>query len=124
MDTDEVVAIKLVDTEKQMKLGLIVKELEALSMLKHQNIVNYMSSYLHGKTLWIVMEYLNGKSLEKTNPHLVYNSKAISFCYTLTHHRAYMSLQLLAIYLHLTKVGHLTVMYSKVRNKFVLNAIE
>lgn len=89
MDTDEVVAIKLVDTEKQMKLGLIVKELEALSMLKHQNIVNFMSSYLDGKTLWIVMEYLNGKNFEINNPPLVYSSNAIGHYYIPTHHRSY-----------------------------------
>ena len=58
--TDEVVAIKLIDTNKQMRLGLIVKELEAMSILKHSNIVNYRASYLLDKTLWIIMEYLDG----------------------------------------------------------------
>ena len=59
--TDEVVAVKLVNTNRQPQLGCIVKEIEALSMLKHQNIVNYKASYLCNKTLWIVMEYLDGQ---------------------------------------------------------------
>lgn len=46
-----------------MKLGLIVKELEALRMLKHQSIVNYKAGYLWQKTLWIVMEYLDGRCM-------------------------------------------------------------
>lgn len=58
--TDELVAIKMVDTAQQLQLGLIVRELEALRMLKHTNIVNYRASYMQQKMLWIVMEYLDG----------------------------------------------------------------
>lgn len=60
--TDEVVAVKLINIRSQPRLGLIVKELTALQLMNHSSIVNYLASYLHkNQTLWIVMEYLDGK---------------------------------------------------------------
>lgn len=63
-DTDEVVAIKIVSLDQNSKqLGLIVKEIEALATLEHRNIINYRGSYRLHHSLWIVMDYLEGKYL-------------------------------------------------------------
>lgn len=61
IETDEVVAVKMVCLQKDKKaLGLLVKEIEALSLLQHDNIINYRASYRVGSSLWIIMEYLEG----------------------------------------------------------------
>lgn len=61
VDTDDVVAVKIVSLQQDQKhLGLLVKEIEALSMLKHDNIINYIASYRVKSKLWIIMEYLEG----------------------------------------------------------------
>ena len=64
-ETDEVVAIKIVSLQQDQKqLGLIVKEIEALTTLEHKNIINYRGSYRINQTLWIVMDYLEGMILQ------------------------------------------------------------
>ena len=64
-ETDEVVAIKIVSLQQDQKqLGLIVKEIEALTTLEHNNIINYRGSYRINQTLWIVMDYLEGMILQ------------------------------------------------------------
>lgn len=61
-ETGEVVAIKIVSLQQDQKqLGLIVKEIEALTTLEHTNIINYRGSYRINQTLWIVMDYLEGE---------------------------------------------------------------
>ena len=60
-ETDEVVAVKIVSLQQtQKQLGLLVKEIEALSTLDHPNIINYRGSYRIDHNLWIVMDYLEG----------------------------------------------------------------
>ena len=64
-ETDEVVAIKIVSLQQDQKqLGLIVKEIEALTTLEHKNIINYRGSYRINQTLWIVMDYLEGMIMQ------------------------------------------------------------
>jgi len=62
--TDEVVAVKQVNLDEQPQLSVIVRELEAMSLLTHTNVIEYKASYLVNRTLWIVMEYLDGKHLQ------------------------------------------------------------
>ncbi|XP_067936395.1 serine/threonine-protein kinase PAK 3-like [Watersipora subatra] len=63
-ETDEVVAIKVVSLmQSQKQLGLLVKEIEALTSLRHDNIINFRASYRMNDSLWIVMDYLEGGSL-------------------------------------------------------------
>ena len=47
----------------QPKKELIVTEIEVMRQFKHANIINYIESYLVGKELWVVMEYLDGGTL-------------------------------------------------------------
>lgn len=59
--TNDVVAVKVIPMKKQPRISLIVRELQALQMLNHSCIINYLASYLHENKLWIVMDYLDGK---------------------------------------------------------------
>uniref|UniRef100_A0A8D8V0A0 non-specific serine/threonine protein kinase n=1 Tax=Cacopsylla melanoneura TaxID=428564 RepID=A0A8D8V0A0_9HEMI len=57
------VAIKQMTLAQQPKKELIINEILVMRENKHQNIVNYLDSYLVGEELWVVMEYLPGGSL-------------------------------------------------------------
>uniref|UniRef100_A0A914Y858 non-specific serine/threonine protein kinase n=2 Tax=Panagrolaimus TaxID=55784 RepID=A0A914Y858_9BILA len=48
---------------QQPKKELIINEILVMRENKHENIVNYLDSYLVGEELWVVMEYLAGGSL-------------------------------------------------------------
>lgn len=47
------VAIKQMNLEKQQKKELIVNEIIVMRENKHQNIVNYIASYLTEDDLWV-----------------------------------------------------------------------
>ena len=57
------VAIKQMDLDKQLKKDLTLNELLVTRASRHQNIVNYIDSFLYKNELWIVMEYMEGGSL-------------------------------------------------------------
>lgn len=57
------VAIKQMNLSQQPKKELIVNEILVMRENKHDNVVNYLDSYLVGEELWVVMEYLPGGSL-------------------------------------------------------------
>ncbi|KAK6633202.1 hypothetical protein RUM43_000766 [Polyplax serrata] len=57
------VAIKQMDLTQQPRQELIINEILVMRENKHQNVVNYLDSYLVGEELWVVMEYLPGGSL-------------------------------------------------------------
>ena len=61
--TRRCVAIKQMNLEQQPKKDLIINEIIVMKESKHQNIVNFMDSFLHGGDLWVVMEYMQGGSL-------------------------------------------------------------
>jgi len=84
------VAVKIVSLQQDSKqLGLLVKEIEALSMLKHENIINYRGSYKLNNTLWIIMDYLEGKlyspihqtDRQETKKHVFYVSNTDHMAY-------------------------------------------
>jgi len=58
--SDDLIAIKIVDTAKQSNVGLVVKEIEAMTLLHHKNIINYHDSHLQNEKLWIAVQYLDG----------------------------------------------------------------
>ncbi|KAK5103153.1 signal transducing kinase of the PAK [Lithohypha guttulata] len=61
--TKKCVAIKQMNLEQQPKKDLIINEIIVMRESKHQNIVNFMDSFLHEGDLWVVMEYMQGGSL-------------------------------------------------------------
>lgn len=61
--TRRCVAIKQMNLEQQPKKDLIINEIIVMKESKHQNIVNFMDSFLHEGDLWVVMEYMQGGSL-------------------------------------------------------------
>ncbi|OAD78639.1 hypothetical protein PHYBLDRAFT_130798 [Phycomyces blakesleeanus NRRL 1555(-)] len=57
------VAIKQMNLEQQPKKELIINEILVMKDSHHDNIVNYIDSYLWQGDLWVIMEYMEGGSL-------------------------------------------------------------
>ena len=57
------VAIKQMNLEQQPKKELIINEIVVMRQSQHQNIVNFIDSYLWKGDLWVIMEYMDGGSL-------------------------------------------------------------
>ncbi|XP_064263160.1 serine/threonine-protein kinase PAK 3-like isoform X2 [Passer domesticus] len=57
------VAIKKINLQELIRREVTFKELMVMKINKHPNIVNYLKSYLLGDELWLVMEYMDGGSL-------------------------------------------------------------
>lgn len=58
------VAIKQMDLATQPRKELIINEIYVMRESSHENIVNYLNSFLVGTAeLWVVMEYMEGGSL-------------------------------------------------------------
>lgn len=72
LKTLQKVAIKQIDITAQQKNDLIINEIIVMKQNRHRNIVNYLDSFLVGKVLWVVMEYLPGGCLTNivTNMYL------------------------------------------------------
>jgi serine/threonine protein kinase len=52
------------DLATQPRKELIINEIYVMRESKHENIVNYVDSFLVGSgELWVVMEYMEGGSL-------------------------------------------------------------
>lgn len=63
ISSDHCVAIKEMNLEKQPKKELIINEIMTMKECKHENIVNFIDTYMLGNNLWIIMEYMEGGSL-------------------------------------------------------------
>ncbi|KTW26128.1 hypothetical protein T552_03022 [Pneumocystis carinii B80] len=61
--TNMMVAIKQINLGNQLKRDLIVNEILVMKQNKHENIVNYIDSFLFKEDLWVIMEYMEGGSL-------------------------------------------------------------
>lgn len=67
----QTVAIKQMNLEQQPKKELIINEILVMKGSKHENIVNFIDSYLLRGDLWVVMEYMEGGSLTEIVTHSV-----------------------------------------------------
>lgn len=70
-DRSQTVAIKQMNLEQQPKKELIINEILVMKGSKHENIVNFIDSYLLKGDLWVVMEYMEGGSLTEIVTHSV-----------------------------------------------------
>ena len=67
--SDEIVAIKQMNLEKQPKKELIINEILVMRGSRHKNIVNFIDSYVLKGDLWVIMEYMEGGSLTDVVTH-------------------------------------------------------
>ena len=51
------------DLNKQSRLDLIVNEIMIMKESQHENIVNFLDSFLVRGDLWVIMEYMEGGAL-------------------------------------------------------------
>ncbi|KAI9316531.1 kinase-like domain-containing protein [Dichotomocladium elegans] len=63
VDTNISVAIKQMNLAQQPKKELIINEILVMREAQHDNIVNFIDSFLVTGELWVVMEYMEGGSL-------------------------------------------------------------
>ncbi|KAI8139143.1 kinase-like domain-containing protein [Fennellomyces sp. T-0311] len=63
VDTNISVAIKQMNLAQQPKKELIINEILVMREAQHNNIVNFIDSFLVTGELWVVMEYMEGGSL-------------------------------------------------------------
>ncbi|VDD85824.1 unnamed protein product [Enterobius vermicularis] len=60
----QIVAVKRMAFESQPKKELLLTEIKVMQKYKHENLVNYIDSYLvDADDLWVVMDYLEGGNL-------------------------------------------------------------
>ena len=63
--TNEFVAIKkFKETDDEIVIKTMKRELEMLKKIKHENIVEYKESFIHKKNLYLVFEYVEKNLLE------------------------------------------------------------
>lgn len=77
--TGQGVAIKCIDLSKQPKIQMILMEIKVMKEINHPNLVNYIESYLQGKNLMVVMEYMAGGQLTDVVEEVAMDEKHIAY---------------------------------------------
>jgi len=72
------VAIKCLYTGKETDLPALENEIAMMGLSRHPNVVEYIDSYLWEKSLWIVMEFLQGGSLTDALTETRFTEEAIA----------------------------------------------
>ncbi|CEP12118.1 hypothetical protein [Parasitella parasitica] len=82
LTTNAKVAVKQMDLSKQSRLDLIVNEIMIMKESHHDNIVNFLDSFLVRGDLWVVMEYMEGGALTDVIEHNTMTEQQIAtVCY-------------------------------------------
>ncbi|CAH8855406.1 unnamed protein product [Trichobilharzia szidati] len=78
--TGQIVAIKVMKLDKQPNRDLIISEIAVMKRIRHENIVNYLESYIlkNENQLWVVMEYLDGGALTDVVTETVMSTDVIA----------------------------------------------
>ena len=98
VETERKVAIKTMDLAQQPKKELIITEIMVMRENRHENLVNYLDSYLVGNDLWVIMEYLEGGAMTDVVTETIMSEaqmaavcretlKAIAFLHSKVSHR-------------------------------------
>jgi protein-serine/threonine kinase len=66
------------DLSAQPRKELIINEIYVMRDSRHENIVNYLDSFLVKNELWVVMEYMEGGSLTDVIDSNKMNEKQIA----------------------------------------------
>ncbi|OBZ81929.1 Serine/threonine-protein kinase SKM1 [Choanephora cucurbitarum] len=78
LSTNTKVAVKQMDLSKQSRLDLIVNEIMIMKESQHENIVNFLDSFLVRGNLWVVMEYMEGGALTDVIEHNTMSEQQIA----------------------------------------------
>nr|CAH8855239.1 unnamed protein product [Trichobilharzia regenti] len=78
--TGQIVAIKVMKLDKQPNRDLIISEIAVMKRIRHENIVNYLESYIlkNENQLWVIMEYLDGGALTDVVTETVMSTDVIA----------------------------------------------
>jgi len=78
METRDRVAVKVINVARQQNKEMILMELKAMRELKHNNLVNYIESFMMDNNLWVVMEFLAGGPLTDVVTKTIMNEGQIA----------------------------------------------
>ncbi|CAG5131184.1 unnamed protein product [Candidula unifasciata] len=76
--SSQLVAIKMMDLNRQPRKDLIIQEIEIMKQNRHVNIVNFLDCYCVKNELWVVMEYLDGGNLADVVTRFVLDERQIA----------------------------------------------
>jgi protein-serine/threonine kinase len=80
------VAIKQMDLATQPRKELIINEIYVMRESRHENIVNFLDSFLVGSAeLWVVMEFMEGGSLtDVIDSNRINEAQSANICHQVT----------------------------------------
>jgi serine/threonine protein kinase len=69
------VALKIIEVERQSRKNLLVREVEIMKLIKHENMVSFLECFVENSKLWIEMELMEGgeETISNCTPDLFYS---------------------------------------------------